>query len=722
MQQEDYSSSNCQMMLKDYQGALEDLNKADVLEPNDAFTLRSRGDVKGMLKDYKGALEDLNKANVLQPNDAFTLRKRGDVKRMLKDYQGALEDLNKADVLEPNDAFTLRKRGDVKRLLKDYQGALEDLDKAHVLEPNDAFTLRSRGDVKRILKDYQGALEDLDKANVLELNNAFTLPNRGNVKRRLKDYQGALEDLDKAHVLEPNNAFTLQSRGGVKRMLKDYQGALEDLHKANVLEPNDAFTLRNRGDAKRMLKDDRGALEDLDKADVLEPNNAFTLKIRGEVKRMLKDYQGALEDLDKADVLEPNNAFTLKSRGEVKRMLKDYQGALKDLDKANVFEPNNVFTLISHAYTHWSLNNYQIALGNMEKVHVFEPNNHLILQTQNWLKWMLTDYQPMIESLHCNSSIRVFAYDELNFCKSLGKGAFGKVYECRSEGIKIAVKVLKWNGSHNEGAKKSFTSEVRTLGLTQHINLVRLLGYCIEGLRHMLVYEYMSNKSLDQRLSHDKHLNWNKRTSIIIGVAQGLAYLHHKCNPSIVHIDIKLGNILLDKDYTPKLADFGLAKILNVTNESLIQIENIALASTSTPGSFGYTAPEIRQESKQRHVSPKCDVYSFGVLLIELVKGSRFTLDKIEFRNFIQRAQKIHVEKDGFQQLFNVIRKNSIVGFNNNEAKLILQISLECIQEDPKKRPGMQDILQMLEGLDGKKDIQFTKSIQDYFDMLLKRF
>ncbi|CAK9877015.1 unnamed protein product [Sphagnum jensenii] len=222
----------------------------------------------------------------------------------------------------------------------------------------------------------------------------------------------------------------------------------------------------------------------------------------------------------------------------------------------------------------------------------------------------------------------------------------------------------------------------------------------------------MSNKSLDQWLSHDKHLNWNKRTSIIIGVVQGLAYLHHKCNPPIVHLDIKPGNILLDKDYTPKLADFGLAKIINVTNET----------STSTPGSFGYMAPEILPKSKQRHVSPKCDVYSFGVLLIELVKGSRFTLDKIKIRKFIQHAQNIHVEKDGFQQIFNVICKNSIVGFNNNEAKLILQISLKCIQEDPKKRPGMQDILQMLEELDGKKDIQFTKSIQDYFDMLLKRF
>jgi len=153
-----------------------------------------------------------------------------------------------------------------------------------------------------------------------------------------------------------------------------------------------------------------------------------------------------------------------------------------------------------------------------------------------------------------------------------------------------------------------------------------------------------------------------------------------------------------------------------------IKIQNITLASTSTPGSFGYMAPELLPESKQRHVSPKCDVYSFGVLLIELVKGSQFTLDRVQIRKFIQWAQKIHVEEDGLQQIFNVIIKNSIVGFDNNEAKLILQISLKCIQEDREKRPGMPDILEMLEELNGKKGIQFTKSIQDYFDILSKGF
>ncbi|KAH8955755.1 hypothetical protein BDL97_07G003500 [Sphagnum fallax] len=437
---------------------------------------------------------------------------------------------------------------------------------------------------------------------------------------------------------------------------------------------------------------------------------------RGNVKRMLDDYQGALEDLDKADVLEPNDAFTLSVRGKVKRMLDDYQGALEDLDKADVLEPNHAFTLTTYAHTNWSLNKYQAAMEAMDKLHFLKPNDDFILQTRKWLKWMLDEYQPIIESLPFNSSIQPFTYNELNFGLSLGKGAYGEVYQSCWKGIPIAIKILEWSGNHNEGAKKSFISEVNTLGSIQHINLVRLLGYCIEGLKHMLVYEYISNSSIDKWLDGDNRLDWDKRICIIIGVAQGLAHLHHKCDPAIVHLDIKPGNILLDKDYTPKLSDFGLAKKLHGRDENVI-----ALASTSRPGTSGYMAPEIHSNQ----ASTKSDMYSFGVLLIRLVNGSPLRLDgdEILIRHFIQWVQEVQKEEDGFQQIFDVVINNSIVGFDRNEAKSVLQISLQCIKENPNQRPEMQKVLQLLEGLNKKKGLQYIPTlIQESFNTLSKRF
>jgi regulator of sirC expression with transglutaminase-like and TPR domain len=362
----------------------------------------------------------------------------------------------------------------------------------------------------------------------------------------------------------------LTTRADVKRVLEDYQGALEDLDKVHVLHPNNAFTLSSRGHAKKKLKDYQGALEDLDKAHVFNPNDAFILITRGDVKRALKDYEGALEDLDKAHVLDPNNAFILTIRGNVKRALKDYEGALEDLNKAHLFDPNNVFNLITQAHVNWSLNNYDVALKTLDEANVFQPNDHIILQTRKWLKWILDKYQPIIKSLQCKSNIRAFTYNELEFQNCLGKGLFGVVYKSKWKNIEIAIKVLIQSGSHNEGAQKSFISEVLTLGSIQHTNLVRLLGYCIEGSKHVLVYEYMSNSSLDKCLLNENLLDWDKRICIIIGIAQGLAYLHHECNPTIVHLDINPQNILLDKNYTPKLGDFGLAKILDGSNENMV--------------------------------------------------------------------------------------------------------------------------------------------------------
>ncbi len=151
----------------------------------------------------------------------------------------------------------------------------------------------------------------------------------------------------------------------------------------------------------------------------------------------------------------------------------------------------------------------------------------------------------------------------------MGKGAFGEMYQSCWKNTKIVIKILEKSGSHNEGAKTSFIFEVHTLGSIQHINLVCLLVYCIKGLQHMLVYEYISNSSLNKWLYKDNLLDWDRRLCIIIRVVQGLAHLH-KCNSIIVHLDIKPQNILLDKEYTPKLANFGLAKILDGKDEIVV--------------------------------------------------------------------------------------------------------------------------------------------------------
>ncbi|CAM6076999.1 unnamed protein product [Sphagnum tenellum] len=146
------------------------------------------------------------------------------------------------------------------------------------------------------------------------------------------------------------------------------------------------------------------------------------------------------------------------------------------------------------------------------------------------------------------------------------------------------------------------------------------------------------------------------------------------------------------------------------------------LAPTSTPGTFGYMAPEILEE---KQASTKSDVYSFGVLLIQLLNGSPFIVDgnEVHIRNFIRWVRKVHAEKNGFQQIFNVVINNSIIGFNNNEAKSFLEISLQCIKEDPNQRPRIQEILQHFEGLKKKKGIQYIPtSMEIYLNILWKRF
>ncbi|KAJ6294569.1 hypothetical protein OIU76_022616 [Salix suchowensis] len=187
----------------------------------------------------------------------------------------------------------------------------------------------------------------------------------------------------------------------------------------------------------------------------------------------------------------------------------------------------------------------------------------------------------------------------------IGEGGFGSVYRGRtSTGTEVAVKRLK---AMSAKAEMEFAVEVEILGRVRHKNLLSLRGFYAGGDERLIVYDYMPNHSLiahlHGQLADDCLLDWHRRMNIVIGSAEGLAYLHHEANPHIIHRDIKASNVLLDTEFQAKVADFGFAKLIP---------EGVTHLTTRVKGTLGYLAPEYAMWGK---VSESCDVYSFGILL-----------------------------------------------------------------------------------------------------------
>ncbi|GMN52040.1 hypothetical protein TIFTF001_021192 [Ficus carica] len=202
-----------------------------------------------------------------------------------------------------------------------------------------------------------------------------------------------------------------------------------------------------------------------------------------------------------------------------------------------------------------------------------------------------------------------------NFTTVLGSGGFGVVFKgvLPINGVNLAVKLL--NKNWDKRVEEQFMAEVGTFGRTYHINLVRLYGFCFDPSMRALVYEYMENGSLDKILfDESREIEWEKLHDIAVQTAKGLAYLHEECERKIIHYDIKPGNVLLDKNLNPKVADFGLAKLCNREGSQATLVAD----GRGTPG---YAAQEMW---KPYPVTHKCDVYSFGILLFETGKETTF--------------------------------------------------------------------------------------------------
>ncbi|KAA8532695.1 hypothetical protein F0562_032728 [Nyssa sinensis] len=275
-----------------------------------------------------------------------------------------------------------------------------------------------------------------------------------------------------------------------------------------------------------------------------------------------------------------------------------------------------------------------------------------------------------------------------SFKDKLGEGGYGSVYKGKfNNGSLVAVKVL----NKSKGNGEEFINEVASISKTSHINIVTLLGFCFEGSKRALIYEFMPNGSLEKFIYNDKssterQLGWGKLYQIALGIAQGLEYLHRGCSTRILHFDIKPHNILLSEDFCPKISDFGLAKLCP-KKDSIVSMWGMR-------GTVGYIAPELFSRTFGG-VSHKSDVYSYGMMILEMVGGRK------NFDKGVEHNSEIYLPHWMYKRI-ELDEELGLRGITNEEddknAKKMIIVGLWCIQTNPSNRPSMSKVVDLLKG------------------------
>ncbi|KAF5464307.1 hypothetical protein F2P56_014393 [Juglans regia] len=278
----------------------------------------------------------------------------------------------------------------------------------------------------------------------------------------------------------------------------------------------------------------------------------------------------------------------------------------------------------------------------------------------------------------------VAATDNFSPANKLGQGGFGPVFKGQlPNGQHIAVKRL--SKSSGQGIEE-FKNEVKLIAKLQHRNLVKMIGCCIQEEEKMLIYEYMSNKSLNFFIfdpTRSSSLNWSKRFEIIIGIARGILYLHHDSRLRIIHRDLKTSNILLDDEMNPKISDFGVARIFKAN-----QIQD---KTNRVVGTYGYMSPEYAVFGK---FSTKSDVFSFGVILLEIVSGKKNSGSYMEHPSQTLIGQVWELWRE--DRALDIVDSSINESYVPHEVLRSIQIGLLCVQEDARDRPDMLEVLLML--------------------------
>ncbi|XP_074372295.1 putative serine/threonine-protein kinase At1g01540 [Apium graveolens] len=301
-----------------------------------------------------------------------------------------------------------------------------------------------------------------------------------------------------------------------------------------------------------------------------------------------------------------------------------------------------------------------------------------------------------IQLKHCNSigGIKQYTIEEVETATNgfadenvIGSGDYGIVYRgLLFDHSRVAIKKLVFNN----GKSMDFIQEVEAMWCIRHKNMVKLIGYCTEGTYKMLVYEYVDNGNLKHWLHGTigdvSTLTWNTRMNIILGIVKCLVYLHEDTEPPIVHQNLKSSNILLDRQWNPKVSDFGISKLLG---------PDWTLSMARPTGSSGYMAPEY---GSTRVLDQKTDVYSVGVLIIEIITG-RSPVERRGYEHEVNLVEWLHsMVRD--QNIIQIVDPKLAEMPNKKELKRIILIALRCVDADAENRPKMGDIIHMLEPRD----------------------
>ncbi|CAL4971088.1 unnamed protein product [Urochloa decumbens] len=307
-----------------------------------------------------------------------------------------------------------------------------------------------------------------------------------------------------------------------------------------------------------------------------------------------------------------------------------------------------------------------------------------------------------IQAASEGGNLVAFKYSDMrratkNFSEKLGGGAFGSVYKGTLPGSPVAIAVKKLEGRANlcGVGEKQFGNEVRTIGLIQHVNLVRLRGFCSHGGERLLVYDLMPNGSLDKAMfgAGAPALSWPERFRIAVGVARGLQYLHEECRECIIHCDVKPENILLDAGLVPKVADFGMAKLVG---------RDFSRVLTTVRGTVGYLAPEWIAGVP---VTAKADVYSYGMVLLEIISGRRNArcwedTEELEGPSFSGYFPLVAARMVSQGEALAGLPDERLRGdADAAELERVCRVACWCVQDDEAHRPTMEQVVRALEGV-----------------------